>query len=289
MGHRIGAHNENISEVVLNISLKRLMNFEDDYNSGEYLIRGTPWFIRFSKKSEGASNFLAVYLHYNWEHDSPETMIVATCDVVLIPADITSIPHKGNIHVNAFDAYNSRWGLDKFIEWNRMIDPINGYMDPINDTCLFRIIVQATPVLNAHQNEFLTLEELTIDEHGKFRMTIHQLHNVIGVCSPTIYFDGSSWRIIIHRSNQRILIAICNTGTNPRRLSAEFQLLSSDPKIQSKTAEVEDHEFNSVDSFGKRDLITWNEFIDHANNFLINDSSFVIEIKLKAGQVEPST
>lgn len=97
MGHRTGALNENISQIVF---LNNLLNFEDDFNSDEYLIRGTPLFIRFSKRKEGVSDFLAVYLHSNWEHDSPETVIVATCDVVLMSKNITSKPPDQNITSN---------------------------------------------------------------------------------------------------------------------------------------------------------------------------------------------
>lgn len=117
----------------------------------------------------------------------------------------------------------------------------------------------------------------------KYRMTIYDFQNAIGVCSPKIEFNKSSWRIAVGERGDEIVVTICKTdGKNSCRLSSEIKLLSFNPNIVPINVQGEDQEFNSEGTYRNLTLTTWAELINPRKNFIQNDS-FVIEICVKAG------
>lgn len=275
--------NENISEILLNVTVNGLKKFKE-FESEKFFVNGNPWHVRFAKVKDSGKDVLGVYLHSDLKQDSNDTLIVGTCDVILLSSKVNVKPHQENIYLDAFCAENSCWGLDSFITWSQLMNPTNGYI--VGDTCKFQIRVKATALLIAAENEWCKFESNVKCEcegcsHRKFRLTIRQFQNSIGVCSPKIYFNGSSWRLVVGRKEGKIMVTICKTGERPCLLTSTIKLISFDPNVQPITEETESQEFDSDGSYGSWDLITWDELINPRKRF-IQDDSFVIEVELKA-------
>lgn len=281
--------NENISEILLNVTVNGLKKFKE-FESEVFHVNGNPWHVRFTKNKDCGEEKLGVYLHSDLDQDSNDTLIVATCDVMLLSSKVNVKPHQENIYLDAFCAENSCWGLDSFIAWKELLNPNKGYI--VGDSCRFQIRVKATALLIAAENEWCKFESNVKCEcegcsHRKFRLTIRQFQNSIGVCSPIIYFNGSSWRIVIGRKDGKIVVTICKTGDRPCLLTSTIKLISFDPKIQPIIDENEDQEFDSDGSYGNSELITWDQLIDPRKKF-IQDDAFVIEMEFKSGTRDKS-
>lgn len=277
--------NENISEVLVNVTVSGLKRFKE-FESDLFYVNGNPWHIRFAKVKDCGKDWLGVYLHSDLVQDSNDTLIVATSDVILLSSKVTVKSHQENIYLDAFCAENSCWGLDSFIAWAHLVNPNNGYI--VGDSCEFQVRVKATALLIAAENEWCKFDSNVKCEcegcsHRKFRLTIRQFQNSIGVCSPIIYFNGSSWRIVVGRKGDQIVVTICKTGDRSCLLTSTIKLLSFDPNIQPIEKGTDDQEFDSDGSYGNWDLITWDRLIDPRKKF-IQDDAFVIEMELKAGR-----
>lgn len=280
MAQQNSSKNQNISEVVLNVTLNGLANFVD-FQTDEFFVSGTPWYMRFSKEKIGRTNYLAIHLHSNFEHSSDKTHIDATFNAILTSSKANV--HQDKIYLDAFCTENPCWGLDKFITWTKLFDRTKGFI--VDDHCQFVVKVKVTKVLNADDNELLHFVELGETEDGyqrKFRLTMFNFQNTIGVCSPNINFDGSQFRIAVSQIETKIVITICKTGgENSCYLTSEIKLLSFDPNIQPIRKEIKNLDFSLVGSYDKWDSIDWDDLIDPQKKF-IQDDSFVIEVKFKA-------
>lgn len=283
--------NRNISEVVLNVTLNNLANFKE-FKTDEFFVNGTPWFMRFSKEKDGKKEHLTVHLHSNLEYNSTDAFIVATCDVMLLSPKVNGKPHEANICLDAYCADNKVWGLCSFIEWNRLK---NGFI--ADDKCKFKLMVKATELMTAAKDYWLKqglkFERMVEHEDGsdrKFRLTINEFHNSIGVCSPKIKFNESFWRIVVIKKEGSMWVLICQTSGNTRLLTSKIKLMSSDPKVQTITNEgKEDTNFEAAGCYGEWELITWDDLIDPRKKFIQNDTSFVIEVEFKAGRGKPAS
>lgn len=282
MAHR----NSNLSEIVLNVTINGLKTFKDDFKTDEFYLNDTPWYIRFSKVKEGKTNYLTIHLHSNFKHNSDKTHIDATFNAMLLSSKASVNSHQDRIYLDAFCTDNPCWGFDTFIAWKQLINPINGYI--VDDHCKFQIRVKATKVLNADNNDLLQFEDHGENGYGsqrKFRLTITNFQNTVGVCSPNINFDGSAWRVAVSEIAAKIVFTICKTGgENSCCLTCKIKLVPSDPKIQPITKEIKDLEFPLVGSYDKWELIDWDDLIDPRKKFIQDDDSFVIEVELKAKQ-----
>lgn len=274
--------NQNISEVVLNISLTGLARFVE-YRTDEFFVNGTPWYVRFSKEKIGNINYLAIHLHSNYEHNSDESHIDATFNAILTSSKVNVDPHQNRIYLDAFCTENPCWGLDKFITWTQLFDRTKGFI--VDNHCKLKVRVNATKVLNADDNNLLHFVDFGKIEDGyqrKFQLTMHNFQNTIGICSPNINFDGSQFRIAISQIETKIVITICKTGgENSCYLTSEIRLVSFDPNIQPMKKETKNLDFSLVGSYDKWDSIDWDDLIDPQKKF-IQDDSFVIEVKIKA-------
>lgn len=285
MEREIGSNNKNISEIVLNVVLRGLSKFVE-FNTEQFYVNGTPWHIEFRKQKDGTKWCLGAYLHSD-EAIGNEFLIVAAS---YLSMTTNQESYGKNIFLHGFTADNPYWGIDSFIEWDQLISPNNGYVT--GDSCKFKVKVEATPLLNAAENEWWKFEITSKCEsclQQNFRMTIHQFQvNGIGVCSPKIDFLSSSWRIVVGQFNGKIAVKIVKTGNISCSLSFNIKLLSFDPKIKTIVNEFEEVEFNLEGSFAYYDLIHWNELINPRKKFIQNNS-FVIEIAMKAVQANSTS
>lgn len=286
MAQRNQTENRNISEVVINVTLNGLANFKE-FKTDEFFVNGAPWCMRFSKEKNGKTDVLSVHLHSNLKYNSPDAFIVATCDVVLLSTKVNVKPHEMNICLDAYSADNPVWGLCSFIEWNQLK---NGFI--ANNKCKFKLKVKATELMTAAKDYWLKqglkFERMVEDEDGsdrKFRLTVNEFQNSIGVCSPKIKFNGSLWRIVVIRKDDHVWVLICQTSGNTRLLTSKIKLMSADPNVQPITNEgKEDTSFEAAGYYGEWDLIHWNDLIDPQRKFIRNDTMFVIEVEFKAAR-----
>lgn len=281
------SQNEEISELVFNERLSGLSNFEA-HTTDTFFVSGNPWHIKFVKILKNGQHFLGVYLSSSalflgWI----EKNIAAACNIKLLPPGMIGRGRfERDIIVSPFSIHNSIWGIDNFIAWDELVD---GYTR--ENSCQIVVKVQATKLLNAARNEWLNFQDMSVPQyagiqninHGKFRMAIKEIHNIIGVCSPSILFDECTWRIVVQRRGDFILVTLFNLEEQTRRISCSVALKSFNSNIQPITTGADDLNFNLNTLYVSFELISMQDLIDPEKEFVSNDEpSLVIEVDLKA-------
>lgn len=267
--------NRDISEIGLNVVLKDLLSF-GEFQTEEFFVSGNAWQIKFRKTNE---NSLGIYLQSNAIFlGRVEKLIVASCNVQLLSSSPNQRSHAKLIDVAPFSSQNFHWGIDNFIDWNQLMD----YYAAEN-ICNFKIMVKATPTLIAAQNEWLNFEEIAVggsSERKTFQMTIQQIHNVIGVSSPNIMFNGASWRIVVEYGENAIIVKMMNTSRATCRVSAVIQLMSFDRNVNALTFGNGIEVFN-VEEFYRSWNINLIDLFDPEKQFIHDGQTFVIKIEMK--------
>lgn len=265
--------NLNISELVCNITLNDLINF-NEYDSDVLFVSGNPWCVQLCKKSTNGQDWLGVYLHCGSLFRSRiEQLILATCEIQLIKPSL-----QKSIRSCPFSADNFSSGIENFILWDELINHCAH-----EDSCEFRIRVKATPLLIARQNKWLLFEEIAfggyVNAPKKFRMTVTEIQNVVGVSSPNIVFNGSSWRIVLEHNEDVILVKLINTTKNTCRVSTDIKLMPFNQNVQPLTVGHSLEEFNEERYF-RGWSIQINDLCDPERHLMLNYTTFKIEIEL---------
>lgn len=223
------------------------------------------------------------------KYNSNEAFIVATCDVMLVSPKVNVEPHEQRICLDAYCKDTPRWGLLQFMEWSQLK---KGFI--VDNSCKFKLTTKAMEYMTAEKDYWLKqglkFDRMIEPEEGsdqKFRLTINEIQNSIGVCSPRINFNDTTWRIAASQINNKVVVTVCNTGNNSCKMTSKFELMPSDRSMQSVTKGKKNFNFNiNGESYYAIELIDWKELIDPRKKFIRNETSFVIEVEFKAKHVK---
>lgn len=279
--------NKNISEVSQNVTLNNLANFAG-FDTDEFFVNGTPWFIRFSKERLDKKMGLCVFLYSKFKYNSTEAFIVATCDIMLLSPKHRE-PYKANICLDAYCKDTKSWGLNPFIDWNTLKKDFTA-----DNKCKLKIVIKATEIMTPAESwlkqglKFERMVELEEGSDRKFHLTIKRdIQDLIGVCSPKINFNGTVWRIAVKHTEGKIVVIVCNTGS-ACKMTHKIKLLSSAQNMRPITKEFKDFDFDSFGAYNPCSLIDWIELINPRKKFIQDGTSFVVEVEFKAKQVKPA-
>lgn len=135
---------------------------------------------------------------------------------------------------------------------------------------------------------------------GVFRLTVKNIDNFIGICSPEFTVNNLIWRISLGRcdkskisgsqSNQSLRLKLCNIATEEERewscqTTIESKLESKLESAYHQMYSQWDREFNQYTHIHGLTLLKWNDLTDPDNKYLEN-GSFSLQVKIKVFDVK---
>lgn len=175
------------------------------------------------------------------------------------------------------------------IQWKDLIRPESGYV--IDDACIFEIKLKTSPIQSVSTNEWMKFD---IDReccdralNAKFMISINNLTESYGICSPKFLLDDTPWRILFWKEKD-LQIFILNEG----KVSSDYlRLASIYCKLISNNGEdrklVKKAKFHQSAMEHLVSFMPWNEL--WKEGFMKNGAFDIeIEIKIKSPD-EPAT
>ncbi|CAI2352690.1 unnamed protein product [Caenorhabditis sp. 36 PRJEB53466] len=98
----------------------------DDQLTDSVTINGLPCKLSYRKYDYYGVTYMEVFLYINSDDKSDWWMCEAKADFRI--ASSTGIQYSRSIDVSWFNKSSPNRGFPKFIEWNKLIDPVNGYV-----------------------------------------------------------------------------------------------------------------------------------------------------------------
>ncbi|CAI2352680.1 unnamed protein product [Caenorhabditis sp. 36 PRJEB53466] len=98
----------------------------DDQFTDSFTINGLPCKLSYLKYDDRGVTYMEVFLYINSDDKSDWWMCEANADFRI--ASSTGIQYSRSIGVSWFNKSSPSWGSPEFIEWNKLIDPANGYV-----------------------------------------------------------------------------------------------------------------------------------------------------------------
>lgn len=226
---------------------------------------------------------------------SDKWAIVGKAWIKLLSSDVNKEPLEANIGPVVFNAKNTVWTYDSFVNWGEIMKPENSYVT--DDSCMFEMKIQASMVQDTSIDELMKFEMLRkcCDNStvGKFRLTINKLQESYGICSPEIILNGEPWRILVVKGRHLELFIRgmnANADVDKEQLSVatiQIKLKSFDPAVAPVCKLLKDFNFDhSLCEYSSK-LISWKELIKREKKFISN-GSFVLEVEVKFNHPEDS-
>lgn len=286
MANQLGPRNENIFEVSFHMELADLKNFKL-FKTQEIFVHGNPWHMNFKKESAGVKDSLGAYMYSKSKYTSKNSIIVANFEVEILSCKPNINAHCSSLEPCVFSSKNVNWGRNSLIPWNQLMDPANGFV--MDDKCNLRIKIEATPLFDVTQNDWLTIEPIDSCDNclqRKFRSKINKIHEFFGISSPEIMFKDLSFHVVVFRDADKLRFKIQKYGKNACSLLLTLKVISFDAKIEPKKLSGKYNFGADITSTVVYDLSTWEQLTDPAKKFIENNS-FVIEVDLKIESDEP--
>lgn len=265
--------------VIKNIS--ELTTFESE----KVFVRGQPWFMKFAK----IDDYLCVHLHLLNEVSSDDWSMVATFSVKLVRSENLGKQPQHAIGPVIFDSNNTGWGYDSFIEWDRLMDPENGYVT--NDESIFKVKIKAGPIQNASSNEWLNIETnrkcCDDSSYGNFDLTIKKLYQSFAICSPKFNLNKNQWRILaIKGVDFKLFLWNAESNVWPFYTISKCELKSFDENIrpiQKKTKNTD-----AIQSPLEIFSIPWMDLNSQEKRY-IEDGKFKLKVEIKIDHPEEAS
>lgn len=288
--------NENIAEVKFFITF----NVKDftEHRSEIFHVHGNPWILRF-KKSHFPKNkeaWLSFYLHSAIENESVDWSINASC-TVLLTSKSGQKPVRGYIGSAAYYKNNLKWGKSGFILWKDLIDSKQGYVK--DNECKLEIIVKSSKRQDLTKYEHFNFEKIQkcCDEcsKGVFRLTVKNIYNTIGICTPEFTINNLIWRLSLgeyeksnhsgSQPNNSLRLKLHNIAPKEEQVwscqtTIKCTLTSANRNVESVVVKGDGREFNEFTHIQGLTLMKWDDLMNRGNKYLKN-GSFSLEVNIK--------
>lgn len=294
-------NNENIAEVKFFITF----NVKDfsEHRSEIFHVHGNPWMFRLKKTHFHQNNedWLSFYLHSAIENDTSDWAINASCAVKLESTKFGQKPVRGYIGSAAYHQNHLKWGKSGFISWQQLIDSKKGYVK--NNECKLEIIVKSSQRQDLTKDECLKFERVHNCDNcskGVFRLTVKNIDNLFGVCTPEFAINNFKWRISLgeydrskisgRRQNKSLRLKLHNVAPAEEQewscqTTIKCKLATANPNAESVVLNDSGREFNESTHIHGLTLLKWGDLTDPGKKYLKN-GSFALEVKIKVTDVK---
>lgn len=273
----------NFEKVELRITLDTLNTFIS-FESEVLVIQNQLWMLRIEKANKNGIDCISVILISLIGNGARNWAAFAECTVKLISSNLNKEAYSQRSMFVFFDKAKS-WGFSSFIEWNKLIDLKNGYVN--DDTCIFVITLKMAPFQNTIANDLVLFETFKRSTIAKYRFTIKDATDFFGSCSPELIVNDLPWRIFFHRATNadwqmydtlQIGLKSLNVNMPSCDISIAWSLIPFDENIQPvKSEKILTMNIGGMERW---DLTRMANLFDPQMKFIENDS-FVVKVKFK--------
>lgn len=267
------------------ITIRDLSKLKTTYTKPIF-VRKHFWTIKFSRAdhSDEASLKFDFFLQ-NGQEKANDWAIIAQLSVKVISKKYCQQKLRADSGPQLFDATGESNSHSIFIQWNDLMEPDSGYV--MDDICCFKIKLKAGPIQKWPADEYLKFDvEPTFCRrmmNAKLHMTVNNLSEAYGICSPEFSLDGAPWQIFFWK-DKRLHIFILNKATVStdyfRDATINYKLISNGTAADKK--KTEKVKFYQTSMEHHMSFLPWKKLWSLG---FVDNGSFEMEIQIKIERV----
>lgn len=254
--------------------------------SPEVFTHGIPWKIKIYKKDYGGTYYLACYLYCANKNPSEDWSYSASCSFKLLPFDDNRNMIERTIEPYVFDRSGIGFGCLTFIEWNRLLNIENGYIEEDSIKMEFKIEAENPKKVDRSKMIFECVNR-SCDGGclANFRLTVTNVENLLAVNSPNFNLRGIPFNLTVYKDQTSKLGTRLFRSDGSEQISFKIKMTAkilSTKKDEFSIAKTQSQEMKKLSIF-ERDLISWEELMNPEKGY-VNENSIVIEVKIESGK-----
>lgn len=260
----------------------------DQFFSPAFLMQGCQWKVKIEKNHSKGDTSLAVYLYCENKTTSKNWSAVASAIFKLVPFESNEDPLERHTSHYVFDQNNTNIGYSNFIEWDKLFNVNNFYVQ--NDTINMHIKIEVADP-NERNKSILNCEKIdTCCENDcvtTYRLTVTNIKSFLAIRSRKILLRKLPWYFIVHKNGTGQLSVRLEFLPSRREISCKskvtVKLISSKKKVKiiEKVEEKTLKRLNNIIC----NPVSWDELLDPENGY-VNNNSIVIEVEVKTSKPE---